>query len=277
MHGTDFYPDLISLSLENFRIFSKPYSFKFAPITILTGANNSGKSSVLKALLLLAENAEKNNLNKIEFDGQKNVQHKLGSFNQVINKNAKKKILSFNYSYFFQRKATQDAYFGNEQNHFSITLDYINNQKENHTQLKKLEIFDKKDNLIFHINLDYKYCFDINIEWFVKEFKKINFHPDFDAIGINSIFNGQSKPYSFNKFLLPSSVIKKDILEKKLINFDKEGVKNFITYLEKHVYFLIGSGEFKNELVTAFKEHHLYSGVGWINEVHPRVTGMVTN
>jgi len=41
------------ISLENFRVFKNKCSFEFAPITILTGANSSGKSSVIKVLKLM--------------------------------------------------------------------------------------------------------------------------------------------------------------------------------------------------------------------------------
>ena len=50
------YPILISeISLENFRVFKNKCSFELAPITILTGANSSGKSSVIKALNLMKD------------------------------------------------------------------------------------------------------------------------------------------------------------------------------------------------------------------------------
>lgn len=50
------------ISLTNFRIFQKKTDFELAPITILTGANNSGKSSFIKAIKLLAESAEASQL-----------------------------------------------------------------------------------------------------------------------------------------------------------------------------------------------------------------------
>jgi AAA15 family ATPase/GTPase len=47
---------LTGFGLENFRVFKDYTWFDFAPITILTGPNNSGKSSLIKALLLLKDN-----------------------------------------------------------------------------------------------------------------------------------------------------------------------------------------------------------------------------
>lgn len=42
---------LKGFGLENFRVFKDYTWFDFAPITILTGPNSSGKSSLIKALL----------------------------------------------------------------------------------------------------------------------------------------------------------------------------------------------------------------------------------
>ena len=46
---------LSELRLSNFRLFDNEISVKFKPITILIGRNNSGKSSILKLLLLLKQ------------------------------------------------------------------------------------------------------------------------------------------------------------------------------------------------------------------------------
>ena len=49
---------IIKFGLENFRVFEKMTVLEFAPITVLTGTNSSGKSSLIKAVLLLKENYE---------------------------------------------------------------------------------------------------------------------------------------------------------------------------------------------------------------------------
>jgi AAA15 family ATPase/GTPase len=55
-------------TIDNFRVFNTPTTFELAPITILTGPNNSGKSSLVKSLILLNENKKDERLrNHIDF------------------------------------------------------------------------------------------------------------------------------------------------------------------------------------------------------------------
>lgn len=49
---------ITKFGLSNFRVFKEHYDFDLAPIMVLTGPNNSGKSSLTKALLLIKENAD---------------------------------------------------------------------------------------------------------------------------------------------------------------------------------------------------------------------------
>ena len=85
---------ITSLSLENFRVFKEKTHFDFAPLTILTGANNAGKSSVLKALLLLADNAQKNDFLELDFSGD---QHHLDTFDYTVNKDSKSDEISISF------------------------------------------------------------------------------------------------------------------------------------------------------------------------------------
>ena len=76
--------------LDNFRVFSSQTKFDFAPINILTGANSSGKSSLIKALLLLKENSNNKTFpNSLAFNHDS---HKLGSFEYVLNDKDKKMV-----------------------------------------------------------------------------------------------------------------------------------------------------------------------------------------
>ncbi len=46
---------LSGLGLKNFRVFEKKQWLIFAPITILTGTNSSGKSSLISAIEIISE------------------------------------------------------------------------------------------------------------------------------------------------------------------------------------------------------------------------------
>lgn len=79
------------LSLENFRAFKDKQTFEFAPITVFCGANNSGKSSVLKSLLLLKSCYKENKLSKLYFKGG---DHNLGSFETTKNNRSINNIIT---------------------------------------------------------------------------------------------------------------------------------------------------------------------------------------
>ncbi len=83
---------LKSLSLENFRVFEKRTDFNFKSINIITGPNNSGKSALVKALLLLKDNVEWSTL---DFD---NGNHNLVSFQHTINNKSKEKYFKIGLS-----------------------------------------------------------------------------------------------------------------------------------------------------------------------------------
>ncbi len=77
---------LTGFGLDNFRVFGKETWFDFAPITVFTGTNSSGKSTVNKALLLMKENFKQksykiNSLDNLSF--KNNL--KLGGFSKVAN------------------------------------------------------------------------------------------------------------------------------------------------------------------------------------------------
>lgn len=73
-----------SISLNNFRVFDKESEFELCPLTLLTGPNSSGKSSILKALLLLKSNVS-SNLQVLDFSGPKHI---LGTFQGTRNKSS---------------------------------------------------------------------------------------------------------------------------------------------------------------------------------------------
>lgn len=102
---------LKELSLTNFRTFKNIENFELAPITIFCGENNSGKSSVLKALLLLKNSFEKTQLSELYFKGG---DHNLGSFKNTVNNRSDIEEITFSikagfFSVFKQRLHNSEA------------------------------------------------------------------------------------------------------------------------------------------------------------------------
>ena len=100
-------------TIKNFRVFDEEgVSFDLKPLTILTGCNSSGKSSIVKAVLLLNsflsqikhafDNKEEIELSKFKLDFNKYPENTLGRFDKVVNKCSSFKKITFEYSVYSQ-------------------------------------------------------------------------------------------------------------------------------------------------------------------------------
>ncbi len=91
-------------SLKNFRSFGEEGAdFELAPITVLTGCNSAGKSSLVKAQLLLEPVLKELVKGKGASDLELHVSGKelmLGRFSKIINNHATNGIVSFSYEVF---------------------------------------------------------------------------------------------------------------------------------------------------------------------------------
>lgn len=96
-------------TLKNFRVFDEQgATFEMAPITILTGCNSSGKSTITKSLMLLNEifgNVLKDYvagtrcyLEDYTLNFTKGI-HNLGKFDSVVNDKSSKKEVCFEYTF----------------------------------------------------------------------------------------------------------------------------------------------------------------------------------
>lgn len=85
------------IGFQNFRVFKEHSNFEIAPLTILTGGNSSGKSTVIKGLKLMqqfwAQNDSGHNLNFSDDDNN----HQLGNFEMSLTKNSTQDFIVFSY------------------------------------------------------------------------------------------------------------------------------------------------------------------------------------
>lgn len=95
-------------SLKNFRSFGADGAdFELAPITVLTGCNSAGKSSLVKALMLLSNQPKENSMSSSAYEIKRflpeqklNISAKdlmLGTFDKVLNDKAENKEIVLSY------------------------------------------------------------------------------------------------------------------------------------------------------------------------------------
>ena len=78
---------LRSLQLKNFKVVNEA-SILLKPLTVIVGRNSSGKSTLLQAILAMAQNAQELSVNRnFSFNGKFKT---LGTFQQVQNETASK-------------------------------------------------------------------------------------------------------------------------------------------------------------------------------------------
>jgi predicted ATPase len=186
---------ITGLSLGNFKVFKETTHFEFAPITILTGGNNVGKSSVLKALLLIADNAKKTQFLELDFSGDK---HNLDTFDYTINKRADDDVIEIGFELSkFEYLKVSSKHHG-KQNEFKNLL--FNKYKKNSVKLIYNKSFLKNysiysDSLkIFEINYNTEvgHKVFINYKWLAKETIRDEYFY-INTIKINQLFNNIPK------------------------------------------------------------------------------------
>lgn len=128
---------LIGFSINNFRVFGKETDFDFAPLTILTGVNSSGKSSLLKALNLLKKSYQTSGLKVLDL---MDYNLKLGGINAILNRKTKSNLINFS----LKIKANS---FDKTPTFFELKLQYED------INLSNLELI-KDGHLIFNISID---------------------------------------------------------------------------------------------------------------------------
>lgn len=83
-----------SLLLDNFRIYSQTANIKLAPLTILTGPNNSGKSTIPRSIFLMKNLDTRRLPFRLRLDSGKNP---FGSFDMIANNRSDNNRISVGY------------------------------------------------------------------------------------------------------------------------------------------------------------------------------------
>lgn len=117
-------------TIKNFRVFdSEGAEIKLNPLTLLTGCNSSGKSSIVKSLLLLCdylsqlkedkENGKEVKLTAHKLDFSKKPHNLLGKFSKVVNEKATDNVISMTlqvHSLMFMQDVELELSFGIDEN-----------------------------------------------------------------------------------------------------------------------------------------------------------------
>lgn len=159
----------------NFRVFREYQEFQFAPLTILTGTNSSGKSSLTKAMMLLKESMIDSKLFNLDFNKTK---LKLGTFSQNLHTDSGNDIMQVEIDFSGNNKRKNISFSldtNDEINNYTLNLLYQNS--------KLFESIYKKNNCnIFENKYDFEPYFDIDddtrkLTWNITP-KSISFNDD---------------------------------------------------------------------------------------------------
>ena len=133
------------IGLKNVRSFKNLKNFEFKPITVLCGTNSSGKSSIIKTILLWKQTLEQESLTRPGFlmNGRFT---KLGSHNNFLYNKAKNKILETSFQFEFKKEGRT---FDSELKEFVPTFPHIIEK------LINLTISENEENSADYIELDF--------------------------------------------------------------------------------------------------------------------------
>ncbi|CAH0336607.1 hypothetical protein FVB9288_02315 [Flavobacterium sp. CECT 9288] len=130
------------ITIQNFRKIKETWELNLAPITFLTGTNNSGKSSVMKALMLLDSFGNSKNHFELNFNQKHSRNHKIDCFSNAINRqNLKEKLWDINFS-IENKDYYIDYHFYPQEN---------NDNRSEKGKLKAIKFKSKYDNSLFSI------------------------------------------------------------------------------------------------------------------------------
>lgn len=239
-----------TFTLKNFRSFdAEGAEFQISPITILTGCNSAGKSSLVKGMALLSDmlkGVDINNLidGKINF-AYSNPKYGLGSFASVLNNKAGEHgEIELGYSYF--------SYFTQKQ--MRVEFSFRNDSTDNSGKLSGFRLFVENE-IVLNVNAQI-----MDAEWGMNAFWKLaesNFEILRESLFLPAI------SYYWNNL-----VVEKEILEDVIPKHDKKELNEAIQMINEgmtNILSLIAANgisrtEFEKaiQISKQFKEVHFF-------------------
>ncbi len=119
-----------NISLENYKSFKNETNIEIFPLTILCGVNSSGKSSILKSLLMLKQSFEESNVYNGMLLNGKYIDN--GTYNEILNSKSKEDSFTISNAFVLTKNKSAES---KEYNIFK-TLSRLYHKKE----IEKIEI-----------------------------------------------------------------------------------------------------------------------------------------
>lgn len=226
------------IGFENMKVFKKAQYFDFKNITLLTGTNNSGKSSIINAMQMLQDNLKATNIDellKTEFKLISN-QNKYGSISNFINNESK---IEDNYIVFIRKTNSIE---------YSVKIE-VNSGLESYGSVKQIIAKDiKSSDEIFNIlvekpNPNFNCSFSINYKYFIDRFNKKCENTEILRNRISELeeFSRKVKDgeKSFDDFVKLSDKISDEVSVFVSIqkDYDDEEVEDYDDYYDSDNYF----------------------------------------
>ena len=210
---------ITDFSINNFRIFKDKTDFEISPITILTGPNNSGKSTFIRALRLLIESAKSSSLLYLL---KSSSETDYLSYNDIFGKSDSKNKTDFHYQIPLTISKIYDKYDGSEieaYSNFKISLEYIKfNQNESpNLILSLLNIDTEEGNSLFKIYLSKKkiYSEELDGNFETAEYRyQANIDMFFDLF-FNKVVEKQGLVFLLKRFFLDADLENSIVLKIK--------------------------------------------------------------
>ena len=152
---------LKSISLENYKCFKRLDDFEIAPLTVLCGVNSSGKSSILKSLLMLKQSFESNyDKNSLLFNGNYTTN---GSYNDVVFSHKASNKICFSNEFIIENSNFVPAFEKSTLDDLAHVLLIETNHIKQLDVIFTLELRNKISSKYVHDNTIYSYCIEYNV------------------------------------------------------------------------------------------------------------------